>query len=70
MRFTYVLIAVTALAGCASEPAKQASEPSSPAVAAPVATVAATATEDSAAKADPDARIVEAGDTFVLIFLE
>ena len=55
MRFTYVLIAVTALAGCASEPAKQASAPSSPAAVAPVATVAATAAKDSAAKADPEA---------------
>ncbi len=61
MRFTYVLIAVTTLAGCASGPAEQVSEPPSAAAAAPVApvapvaAVAATAAPDPAAKADPEA---------------
>lgn len=50
MRLTYILIAVTALAGCASEPAKQASDP--PAAAATVAPVASVAPPVAAAQAE------------------
>jgi len=53
MRFTYVLIAAAALAGCASEPTKQASEsPQAPAAAAPVSPAASTTTTQPVAKGD------------------
>ena len=53
MRFTYVLIAAAALAGCASEPTKQASEsPKAPAAAAPVSPAAATSATQPVAKSD------------------
>jgi len=55
MRFTYVLIAVTTLAGCASDPAKQVSEPPSSAAAASAASVAATSAQDPTGKADAKA---------------
>jgi hypothetical protein len=55
MRLTCVLIAVTALAGCASGPSKPVSDPPSvPTVAAPVAPVAPAIANDAAAKADPE----------------
>jgi hypothetical protein len=53
MRFTYILIAAAALAGCASEPTKQVSEsPKAPAVAAPVSPAAKTGTTGTVAKTD------------------
>jgi len=60
MRFAYVLIAVTSLAGCASDPAKQVSEPPRATAApvapvAPIAPVAATAAQAPTAKVDPEA---------------
>jgi hypothetical protein len=53
MRFTYVLIAAAALAGCASEPARQAPEsPKAPAAAAPVSPAAKTTAAQPVAKSD------------------
>ena len=53
MRFTYVLIAAAALAGCASEPSKQVSEsPKAPAAAAPVSPAAKSTATQPVAKAD------------------
>jgi hypothetical protein len=55
MRFTYVLIVVTTLGGCASEPAKQVSSPPSAAAGAPAAPVVTTAAQKPTEKADPKA---------------
>jgi hypothetical protein len=53
MRFTYVLIVAAALAGCASEPARQAPESlKAPAAAAPVSPAAKTTAAQPVAKSD------------------
>jgi hypothetical protein len=53
MRFTYVLIVATAMAGCASEPAKQVSDtPKAPVAGAPVSPTAKPAATQPVAKSE------------------
>jgi hypothetical protein len=55
MRLNYVLITAIALAGCASEPAKQAAEPRSAPAAPAARPVAPAVAKDPVAKVDPEA---------------